>query len=264
MQRAILVAILCLLCLATVAEAQTKVQPYAFVSIEAPNYTHSSYAWNWARVGVKAMPKGFFGGQEMIHLEYDLVTSQVKYSYLKWDHSAGSGQISVVAGKYLALPQWSYPAPKSLQLTRWVDAEGGQMPIYCTGVALWYSLSNYQIQMSQYDHDRFGLRLAAGPVSGYWLSHTCYGRTLQQSFGNWLNPFTGFTVYYSHRTVWFVQNSVALPQHLRAFGQFDFGQTGQEENYLAGLTWEYSPNSFVKAFYEPRLETFQMHATFSF
>ncbi len=253
--------------LSSPVSAQVEVEFYGLSSFQMPiGGEVDEFSFKWTRLGFNAYPSDYL----QITGEYELATSELKYSYARLHHEIEflqGAEGSLLFGQFLGAIPYLYPGPKTIQLTNWPATINGYS-IYTAGVSAWLGGENYTFRATAFKNDNAQAALTVKGVSVFWQKKVGRGFIIEPAglFGEKLPSFIHPTVggaETSGRKLGFVQEYVQFSHNVRFYIEWNLRE--EEENYLlAGLSLTYSTNSFFKVFYDGDKESFLTEVTFSF
>jgi len=228
---------------------------YGFGALKIPTDNTEAYTFKWARVGMTVDRRG-----KQFVAEFDVMSSEVQYFYLRLHKNLLGGEISVLAGKFLNPVPYLYPGPKTVQTPRWAKTLDG-FGIYSTGTAIWYKSGQITLRAAHYNGNGAAATISYGLFSWFWERNVGQGIAITPFKSRFLTPWLGLTKYQDETITASIQNYVQLAPWLRFYSLVDLVQD-QLPVFMTGVSIQYAKNSFLKIFKDE--ERFLAEITFSF
>jgi hypothetical protein len=244
-------------CLTTVQAATPDF--YGFGSMRVESGDSLDYQWDWARFGVKAHPySDVLHDSLLVRLEYDVLSSQMKYAYAQWDKKFGYNQFSIMVGQFLNPVQRLYPGPSSIPMPRWPVMQK-HFSVYCPGISLEYQNEVITTQVAHFGEDQWATYMECGILYAAWEQDVGYSMMLKVEYEvgsitagltKYEHPLEDEHSYDNNDDVRFSLGCSFVPirplKTLRFHYHTDLG--AQEIYTLMGLNWAYGQNSSIELF----------------
>lgn len=229
---------------------------YGFGAI-ATDSTDGNYELKRVRCGAKNVMSDTTLSQQV---EYNFATNSIVYANVRKDFYLGETKLSVIAGRYLACPQYLWDGAKTVQTPRWSVMQG-QFTSFSNGI---YAEYRYYALVSRFAHAKnASAAMSLAGLSFVWEDHKGYGITIDTSLYSILHPSLGYMHLTNGKKTFYAQSYVQVIGSLRGYVLVDLGNFGK--GGLAGLTYTYAPDSFLKLYYDSRRnDNWVAEAAFSF
>ena len=268
------VATLCVACEFAFAQSFGRTMVYGFGSISLPTESKDQYQIQRMRFGITSSP---IDGVS-VHFDGDFSQS----FNLKCANVTGTvmQHTKVTFGRYLTPAQYSYASAQAIQMSDWPDAQKG-FTAFGTGVRAEYWNGPLAVRLANFndgESTRIGGQISAiavGDTVGYdqsvemtlvGESHVGYGATINGRHSPLFNPFMGGTAYDGPKSTTdvFIGTYVQAFPKIRLYAQYDWNNDHRPTRWLTGATYTFAPDSFLRLYYDSRLEKLVPSVSFSF
>lgn len=214
-----------------------------YVAVDAP--MHQNESWDnsvrWARVKLTGVPT--LQTNMLVVVEYDFASQSPSKLYTNIEDSIFGGVVCGSAGKVVGPIGNLMPGPNSLKLIRWEHSYDA----YCLkpyGVTAGFKKSWFEI--NSFYGEKSQVAMTFGLVSGIWEEDSDWGFILESPFKTKLLD-TWFTVSFptAGEEQYSLRNSAVIAHNLTCNAIVDYGKV---DALTFGLSYEYSTQSFVKAY----------------